>query len=78
MKEFFNKKNIYFLLRLLAINMILMFITFFLVITSSLIFYDKYGKTSEYITILMAVISIFLYQNTYFKLDIVLKSLKRI
>ena len=57
MKEFFNKKNIYFLLRLLAINMILMFITFFLVITSSLIFYDKYGKTSEYITILMAVIS---------------------
>ena len=58
MKEFFNKKNIYFLLRLLVINMILVFITFFLISIASSIFHDKNGITSDYIITLMTVISL--------------------
>lgn len=58
MKEFFNKKNIYFLLRLLIINMILVFITFFLISIASSIFHDKNGITSDYIITLMTVISL--------------------
>ena len=58
MKEFFNKKNIYFLLRLLVINMILVFITFFLISIASSIFHDKDGITSDYITTLMSVIAL--------------------
>ena len=58
MKEFFNKKNIYFLLRLLVINMILVFITFFLISIASSIFHDKDGITSDYIITLMTVISL--------------------
>ena len=58
MKEFFNKKNIYFLLRLLVINMILVFITFFLISIASSIFHDKDGITSDYIITLVTVISL--------------------
>lgn len=58
MKEFFNKKNIYFLLRLLVINMILVFITFFLMSIASSIFYERFGITSDYITTLMSVIAL--------------------
>lgn len=58
MKEFFNKKNIYFLLRLLVINMILMFITFFLISIASSIFHDKDGITSDYIITLVTVIAL--------------------
>lgn len=58
MKEFFNKKNIYFLLRLLVINMILVFITFFLISIASSIFYDKDGITSDYIITLVTVIAL--------------------
>lgn len=58
MKEFFNKKNIYFLLRLLVINIILVFITFFLMSTASSIFYERFGITSDYITTLMSVIAL--------------------
>ena len=58
MKEFFNKKNIYFILRLLVINMILVFITFFLISIASSIFHDKDGITSDYIITLVTVISL--------------------
>lgn len=58
MKEFFNKKNIYFLLRLLVINMILVFITFFLISIASSIFHDKDGITSDYIITLVTVIAL--------------------
>ncbi len=58
MKEFFNKKNIYFLLRLLVINMILVFITFFLMSIASSIFHDKDGITSDYIITLVTVIAL--------------------
>lgn len=58
MKEFFNKKNIYFLLRLLVINMILVFITFFLMSIASSIFHDKDGITSNYIITLVTVIAL--------------------
>ena len=58
MKEFFNKKNIYFLLRLLVINMILMFITFFLISIASSIFHDKDGITSDCIITLVTVIAL--------------------
>ena len=58
MKEFFNKKNIYFLLRLLVISMILVFITFFLISIASSIFHDKDGITSDYIITLVTVISL--------------------
>lgn len=58
MKEFFNKKNIYFLLRLLVINMILVFITFFLISIASSLFHDKDGITSDYIITLVTVISL--------------------
>lgn len=58
MKEFFNKKNIYFLLRLLVINIILVFITFFLMAIAASIFYEKFGITSDYITTLITVISL--------------------
>lgn len=58
MKEFFNKKNIYFLLRLLVINIILVFITFFLMSIASSIFYERFGITSDYITTLMSVIAL--------------------
>lgn len=58
MKEFFNKKNIYFILRLLVINMILVFITFFLISIASSIFHDKDGITSDYIITLVTVIAL--------------------
>lgn len=58
MKEFFNKKNIYFLLRLLVINMILVFITFFLISIASSIFHDRDGITSDYIITLVTVIAL--------------------
>ena len=58
MKEFFNKKNIYFLLRLLVINMILVFITFFLISIASSIFHDKDGITSDYLITLVTVIAL--------------------
>lgn len=58
MKEFFNKKKIYFLLRLLVINMILVFITFFLISIASSIFHDKDGITSDYIITLVTVIAL--------------------
>lgn len=58
MKEFFNKKNIYFILRLLVINMILVFITFFLISIASSLFHDKDGITSDYIITLVTVIAL--------------------
>ena len=58
MKEFFNKKNIYFILRLLVINMILVFITFFLISIASSIFHDKDGITSDYLITLVTVIAL--------------------